>query len=122
MLRRAPYSFSPFKSLSQNNCHLFDGTTIANGKCANFSQKFENKLNLGTPRSTRMASRLFRHRHSSVAFKRCGTGLKIVVSTLKKVFAVFDTSVGNQMVYFWVRTQNTTLRLKVNRNLQSETL
>ena len=58
MLQRSPYSFSPFKSLSQNNCHLFDGS-IANGKCANFSQKFENKLDLGTPRSTRMASRSF---------------------------------------------------------------
>ena len=52
------FFFFPFKSLSQNNCHLFDGS-IANGKCANFSQKFENKLNLGTPRSTRMASRSF---------------------------------------------------------------
>ena len=28
-------------------------------RAANFSQKFENKLDLGTPRSTRMASRSF---------------------------------------------------------------
>jgi len=60
MLRWSPYSFSPFKSLSQNNCHLSDGT-IANGKCTIFSQKFENKLNLGTPRSTRMAARSFKN-------------------------------------------------------------